>query len=67
MSGSSRGSFTISVTRPSLCTTFPARTSDAGKELIDVGACCPTIFTTGNLANYLKAKVAAEGRQEVAK
>ena len=22
---------------------------DVGKELIDVGACCPTIFTTGNL------------------
>jgi predicted nucleotide-binding protein (sugar kinase/HSP70/actin superfamily) len=40
---------------------------DTGKELIDVGACCPTIFTTGNLANYLKAKVAAAGKQEVAK
>jgi predicted nucleotide-binding protein (sugar kinase/HSP70/actin superfamily) len=39
---------------------------DTGKELIDVGACCPTIFTTGNLANYLKAKVAAVGKQEVA-
>ena len=25
---------------------------DAGKELIDVGACCPTIFTTGSLVNW---------------
>lgn len=38
---------------------------DAGKELIDVGACCPTIFTTGSLVNLLKKKVAAEGRQAV--
>ena len=36
---------------------------DAGKELIDVGACCPTIFTTGNLVNFLKKKVATEGRE----
>jgi predicted nucleotide-binding protein (sugar kinase/HSP70/actin superfamily) len=39
---------------------------DAGKELIDVGACCPTIFTTGSLVNLLKKKVAAEGKQAVA-
>src|SRR5208337_3904878 len=32
---------------------------DAGKELIDVGACCPTIFATGSLVNLLKTKVAA--------
>lgn len=38
---------------------------DAGKELIDVGACCPTIFTTGSLVNFLKKKVAAQGQQEV--
>src|SRR5947209_14107850 len=25
---------------------------DAGKELIDVGACCPTIFTTGSLVAF---------------
>src|SRR5262245_5389418 len=31
---------------------------DAGKEFIDVGACCPTIFTTGSLVNFLKKKVA---------
>ena len=39
---------------------------DAGKELIDVGACCPTIFTTGSLVNFLKKKVAAHGKKEVA-
>lgn len=38
---------------------------DAGKELIDVGACCPTIFTTGSLVNLLKAKVADQGKEEV--
>src|SRR5437879_13466717 len=40
---------------------------DAGKELIDVGACCPTIFTTGSLVNFLKNEVAARGKEEVAK
>jgi predicted nucleotide-binding protein (sugar kinase/HSP70/actin superfamily) len=39
---------------------------DAGKELIDVGACCPTIFTTGSLVNLLKKKVAEQGKEEVA-
>lgn len=39
---------------------------DAGKELIDVGACCPTIFTTGNLVTYLKKKSQVEGRDYVA-
>src|SRR5215471_8732990 len=38
---------------------------DAGKELIDVGACCPTIFTTGSLVNLLKQKVALHGKKEV--
>src|SRR6266404_3591014 len=37
---------------------------DAGKELIDVGACCPTIFTTGSLVNFLKTEVAANGKQK---
>ena len=40
---------------------------DAGKELIDVGACCPTIFTTGNLVNFLKSEVALHGKEEVNK
>ena len=39
---------------------------DAGKALIDVGACCPTIFTTGNLVNFLGAEVGRRGKQEVA-
>jgi predicted nucleotide-binding protein (sugar kinase/HSP70/actin superfamily) len=38
---------------------------DAGKELIDVGACCPTIFTTGSLVNFLKKEVAVHGKDEV--
>jgi predicted nucleotide-binding protein (sugar kinase/HSP70/actin superfamily) len=38
---------------------------DAGKELIDVGACCPTTFTAGNLVNFLKSEVAQRGRDEV--
>ncbi len=38
---------------------------DSGKEMIDVGSCCPTIFTTGNLVNFLKAKQQAEGREQV--
>ncbi len=37
---------------------------DAGKELIDVGACCPTIFTTGSLVNFLKTEVATSGKQK---
>ena len=39
---------------------------DAGKEMIDVGACCPTIFTTGNLVNFLKSEVANKSKEEVA-
>ena len=38
---------------------------DAGKELIDVGACCPTIFTTGSLVNFLKTEVGEHGKDEV--
>jgi len=40
---------------------------DAGKELIDTGACCPTIFTTGSLVSFLKAKAEKEGADVVAK
>ena len=36
---------------------------DAGKELIDVGACCSTIFTTGNLVSFLK-KIALHGKEQ---
>jgi predicted nucleotide-binding protein (sugar kinase/HSP70/actin superfamily) len=38
---------------------------DTGKELIDVGACCPTIFTTGNLVNFLKKEMSAHGESKV--
>ena len=38
---------------------------DAGKELIDVGACCPTIFTTGSLVNFLKQQVTVHGTDAV--
>jgi predicted nucleotide-binding protein (sugar kinase/HSP70/actin superfamily) len=27
-----------------------------GRELADIGQCCPTSFTTGNLANFLKSE-----------
>jgi predicted nucleotide-binding protein (sugar kinase/HSP70/actin superfamily) len=40
---------------------------DAGKELIDTGACCPTIFTTGSLVNFLKKEVHEHGKEEVNK
>ena len=39
----------------------------AGKELIDVGACCPTSFVTGNLANFLRSKAEELGRDELAR
>ena len=38
---------------------------DAGKELIDVGACCPTTFVTGNLVNFLKQEVETNSKQDV--
>jgi predicted nucleotide-binding protein (sugar kinase/HSP70/actin superfamily) len=39
---------------------------DAGKEMIDSGACCPTVFTTGNLVNLLKTKSVELGKETVA-
>ena len=38
---------------------------DIGKELIDTGACCPTTFTAGNLARFLKERSEKEGRDKV--
>ncbi len=38
---------------------------DIGKELIDTGACCPTTFTAGNLARFLKEKSDKEGRDKL--
>jgi predicted nucleotide-binding protein (sugar kinase/HSP70/actin superfamily) len=39
----------------------------AGRELADIGQCCPTSFTTGNLANFLRGEVERIGKEEVEK
>jgi len=38
-----------------------------GREVADIGQCCPTSFTTGNLVNFLKRESAELGPGEVAK
>jgi predicted nucleotide-binding protein (sugar kinase/HSP70/actin superfamily) len=38
-----------------------------GKELADIGQCCPTSFTTGNLVNFLKQEAGTLGPEEVKK
>ena len=38
-----------------------------GRELADIGQCCPTSFTTGNLASFLNARAADIGADEVAR
>ena len=38
-----------------------------GRELADIGQCCPTSFTTGNLANFLKSESERIGAEEVQK
>ena len=38
---------------------------DIGKEYIDVGACCPTTFTAGNLARTLRTIKETEGHDKV--
>ena len=39
-----------------------------GREVADIGQCCPTSFTTGNLANFLRARGEAQSApEEVAK
>jgi len=39
----------------------PATKADllTGRELADIGQCCPTSFTTGNLANFLRTEAEA--------
>jgi predicted nucleotide-binding protein (sugar kinase/HSP70/actin superfamily) len=37
-----------------------------GRELADIGQCCPTSFTTGNLAAYLRNKAKEIGAEQVA-
>ncbi len=36
-----------------------------GKELADIGQCCPTSFTTGSLANFLRQEAQAMGADAV--
>ncbi|HVL72575.1 MAG TPA: hypothetical protein VM434_11930 [Beijerinckiaceae bacterium] len=36
-----------------------------GRELADIGQCCPTSFTTGNLANFLKKEAGSIGAEGV--
>ncbi len=36
-----------------------------GREAADIGQCCPTSFTTGNLVNFLKSEAARLGPQAV--
>ena len=47
---------------------LPTATSEdliTGREVADIGQCCPTSFTTGNLANYLRGKAKEVGAQQV--
>src|SRR5215510_8968613 len=49
---------------------LPVATKDdllAGRELADIGQCCPTSFTTGNLINFLRKESKDIGADEVAK
>ena len=38
-----------------------------GREVADIGQCCPTSFTTGNLVNFLKKEAREIGAAEVSK
>jgi predicted nucleotide-binding protein (sugar kinase/HSP70/actin superfamily) len=38
-----------------------------GREVADIGQCCPTSFTTGNLVNYLRDEASRIGAEEVSK
>src|SRR6185312_12967763 len=49
---------------------LPVATRDdllTGREVADIGQCCPTSFTTGNLVNFLKNKSKEIGAEEVGK
>jgi len=47
----------------------PANKADLllGRELADIGQCCPTSFTTGNLAHFLRKEVDNAGPESVAR
>ncbi|HEY1288094.1 MAG TPA: hypothetical protein VGF58_07180, partial [Burkholderiales bacterium] len=38
-----------------------------GREVADIGQCCPTSFTTGNLANFLRSQAKHAGAERVSK
>ena len=38
-----------------------------GREVADIGQCCPTSFTTGNLANFLRKESVRIGSDEVSR
>ena len=47
---------------------LPVATKDdllTGREVADIGQCCPTSFTTGNLVNFLKKEAKATSAEEV--
>ena len=49
---------------------LPAATREdmlTGREVADFGQCCPTSFTTGNLANYLRGMAQRIGAEQLAK
>jgi hypothetical protein len=49
---------------------LPTATRDdllTGREVADIGQCCPTSFTTGNLANFLRTEARASSADEVAR
>ena len=47
---------------------LPVATRDdllTGREVADIGQCCPTSFTTGNLVNFLKKEAKATSAEDV--
>lgn len=49
---------------------LPAATREdmlTGREIADIGQCCPTSFTTGNLVNFLRDAAQRLGAEQVAK
>ncbi|MFU8817479.1 MAG: hypothetical protein ACNA7W_19205 [Pseudomonadales bacterium] len=49
---------------------LPAATKQdliVGRETADIGQCCPTSFTTGNLANFLRDEAKVKGAKAVEK
>src|SRR5499433_3683366 len=49
---------------------LPVATKDdllTGRETADIGQCCPTSFTTGNLVNFLKKRSGEIGAEELNK